>query len=166
MRALSQPAPNAEGTALKDIALTLRAGEILGIAASPGNGQEELAALSGEVRSAPGTVTLEGADLSAAGPEPRRVKGLLSAPEDRLGHAAVPDFRPDREHPADRGQPQVPGPRRLIDHRAARDYALAVIDGFDVRTPGPMSRPAPCPAATCRSSSSAERSCRTRACWS
>lgn len=138
VRALSQPAPNAEGTALKDIALTLRAGEILGIGGVAGNGQEELlAALSGEVRSAPGTVTLDGADLSPAGPEPRRVKGLLSAPEDRLGHAAVPDFSLTENTLLTAGSRKSLVRGGLIDHKAARDYALAVIDGFDVRTPGP-----------------------------
>ena len=135
---LSLPAPTAEGTALKSIALTLHAGEILGIGGVAGNGQEELlAALSGELRSAPGTVVLQGADLGGAGPETRRKAGLLAAPEDRLGHAAVPDFS------LTENTLLTAGPRKglvrngLIDNAAARRFAQDVIREFDVRTPGP-----------------------------
>src|SRR5690606_8230663 len=57
--------PGGEGVALQEIALSLRAGEILGIGGVAGNGQEELlSALSGETASAAGTVVLEGRDLS------------------------------------------------------------------------------------------------------
>jgi ABC-type uncharacterized transport system ATPase subunit len=76
--------------ALKDVALRLHAGEILGIGGVAGNGQEELlSALSGEIATAPGTVMLEGADLSALGP-PRRAaaQAFLSAP--RTGWAMPP----------------------------------------------------------------------------
>ncbi|MFV0386766.1 ABC transporter ATP-binding protein [Paracoccus sp. (in: a-proteobacteria)] len=135
---LSLPAPNAEGTALKSVALALRAGEILGIGGVAGNGQEELlAALSGETVSRPGLILLEGRDLSGASPQARRKAGLLAAPEDRLGHAAVPDFS------LTENTLLTAGPRRglvrngLIDGRAARDYAEQVIRDFDVRTPGP-----------------------------
>ncbi|MFN3275168.1 MAG: ABC transporter ATP-binding protein [Paracoccus sp. (in: a-proteobacteria)] len=138
VRALSQPAPNAEGTALKDIALSLRAGEILGIGGVAGNGQEELlAALSGEALSRAGSIALEGADLSQAAPEARRAAGLLTAPEDRLGHAAVPDFSLTENTLLTAGARKGLVRRGLIDHAAARSYAEAVIREFDVRTPGP-----------------------------
>ena len=46
---LSLPAPGAFGTPLRDVSLSLRAGEVLGIGGVAGNGQDELlAALSGE----------------------------------------------------------------------------------------------------------------------
>ena len=135
---LSMPAPTAEGTALKDVALTLRAGEILGIGGVAGNGQEELlAALSGEARTAPGCIRLEGRDLSAAGPDARRHAGLLAAPEDRLGHAAVPDFSLTENTLLTAGPRKNLVRRGMIDHRAARRFAEEVIAGFDVRTPGP-----------------------------
>ncbi|WEF23731.1 ABC transporter ATP-binding protein [Paracoccus sp. S3-43] len=138
IRALSQPAPTAEGTSLKSVALTLRAGEILGVGGVAGNGQDELlAALSGEIRSAPGTILLEGADLSRLGPEARRAAGLLAAPEDRLGHAAVPDFSLTDNTLLTAGARKGLVRRGLIDRPAARAYAEAVIRAFDVRTPGP-----------------------------
>ncbi|MDQ1900682.1 ABC transporter ATP-binding protein [Paracoccus sp. WLY502] len=138
VRALSQPAPTAEGTALKSVALTLRAGEILGIGGVAGNGQDELlAALSGEIRSAPGTILLEGADLSRHGPEARRSAGLLAAPEDRLGHAAVPDFSLTDNTLLTAGARKGLVRKGMIDRAAARAFAEAVIRAFDVRTPGP-----------------------------
>jgi simple sugar transport system ATP-binding protein len=124
--------------ALKDVALRLHAGEILGIGGVAGNGQEELlSALSGEIATAPGTVMLEGADLSALSPEARRRAGLLSAPEDRLGHAAVPEFSLTENTLLTAGSRQNLIRRGLIDHAAARDFAQSVIRAFDVRTPGP-----------------------------
>ena len=50
------------GTALQDIALQVRAGEIVGVAGVSGNGQQEfMAALSGEDTRAPaGSITLFG----------------------------------------------------------------------------------------------------------
>ncbi len=138
VKGLSLPSPTAEGTALKDIGLTLRAGEILGIGGVAGNGQEELlAALSGELRSGPGTILLDGLDLGAQGPEARRKAGLLAAPEDRLGHAAVPDFSLTENTLLTAGARMGLVRRGLIDRRAAEAYALRVIREFDVRTPGP-----------------------------
>ncbi|MDM7459950.1 MAG: ATP-binding cassette domain-containing protein, partial [Paracoccus sp. (in: a-proteobacteria)] len=124
--------------ALKDIALTLRAGEILGIGGVAGNGQQELlAALSGEMPSAPGTIILEGTDLSRDGPDPRRRAGLLAAPEDRLGHSAVPDFSLTENTLLTAGPRRRLVRRGLIDHGGARNFAQEVIAAFDVRTPGP-----------------------------
>ena len=58
-----------------------------------GNGQDELlAALSGELRSAPDSIKLKGQPIGRLGPNARRQLGLLTAPEERLGHAAAPDM--------------------------------------------------------------------------
>ena len=126
------------GIRLREIALRLHAGEILGIGGVAGNGQEELlAALSGEVTTAPGTITLDGTDLSTLGPEARRRAGLLAAPEDRLGHAAVPEFSLTENTLLTAASRQNLARHGLIDHGAARRFAESVIAAFDVRTPGP-----------------------------
>jgi ABC-type uncharacterized transport system ATPase subunit len=80
------------GTHLADIALTVRAGEVVGIAGVSGNGQSELLyALSGENRRAPaGSIRLGGQDVSHAGPGQRRALGQHFVPEERLGRGAVP----------------------------------------------------------------------------
>lgn len=127
-----------EGATLKQIGLTLRAGEILGIGGVAGNGQEELlAALSGEVLTPPGTVTLAGQDLSRTAPEARRRAGLLAAPEDRLGHAAVPEFSLTENTLLTAASRQNLVRHGLVDYGAARRFAESVIRAFDVRTPGP-----------------------------
>ena len=138
LRELSLPAPNAEGTSLKGISLSLRAGEILGIGGVAGNGQKELlSALSGEFRSRPDAVILGDRNLGATSPEERRKAGLLTAPEDRLGHAAVPDFSLSENTLLTAGARKQLVRNGLIDHRAAKAYAEQVIAEFDVRTPGP-----------------------------
>ena len=80
------------GTDLQDIALTVRAGEVVGIAGVSGNGQGELLqCLSGEDRRAPaGSISVAGQDASRMSPGRRRTLGLHFVPEERLGRGAVP----------------------------------------------------------------------------
>jgi simple sugar transport system ATP-binding protein len=135
---LSLPAPSAFGTALREVGLSLRQGEILGIGGVAGNGQDELlAALSGEITTGAEVVRLDGAPVGHLGPTARRRRGLLAAPEERLGHAAAPDMTltenalltgADREDLLSRG---------FIRWGDARRFAEAIIARFDVRTPGP-----------------------------
>jgi simple sugar transport system ATP-binding protein len=92
VRGLSLPAEDSHGTALRDVSLDLRRGEILGIAGVAGNGQEELfAALSGE-RLAPraAQIVLDGAPVGQEDINARRRRGAAFVPEERLGHAAAP----------------------------------------------------------------------------
>ena len=127
-----------EGTQLRGVGFTVHAGEILGIGGVAGNGQEELiAALSGETTGRPGTVRLGDADVSTLGPEARRRAGLLAAPEDRLGHAAVPDMSLTDNAILTAATRQNLARGGLIDHAAARRFAEHVVAAFDVRTPGP-----------------------------
>ena len=135
---LSLPPMSQFGPALKHVDLTLRAGEILGIGGVAGNGQEELlATLSGEVPSADETVILKGEEASHLGPNERRARGLLSAPEGRLGHAAVPAMSLT-ENTLLTGTIRKPLTKKgFIDMGAARAFAEEIIRAFDVRTPGP-----------------------------
>ena len=92
LRSLSLAKQSPFGTTLADIALQVRAGEIVGVAGVSGNGQQELmAALSGEDRrAASGAITLFGQDIAGASPARRRALGLHFVPEERLGRGAVP----------------------------------------------------------------------------
>ena len=80
------------GVDLRDIALQVCAGEVVGIAGVSGNGQKELLyALSGEdVRASPGSIRMGDVDLSHLHPGARRRMGLHFVPEERLGRGAVP----------------------------------------------------------------------------
>ncbi len=80
------------GVDLRQIALAVRAGEVVGIAGVSGNGQKELLyALSGEdTRAAPDTVQVKGQGVGRLSPRQRRALGLHFLPEERLGRGAVP----------------------------------------------------------------------------
>ena len=89
---LSVPSPSAFGTALKNVHLTVRKGEILGIGGVAGNGQDEL--LGVLVRRNPdrgGCGEAATANpIGKLGPDRAPPLGVLAAPEERLGHAAAP----------------------------------------------------------------------------
>ncbi len=133
---LSLPALGAFGTPLRDVSLRLRAGEVLGIGGVAGNGQDELlAALSGERLAPSGTITLKGHDVSREGPVARRARGLLSGPEERLGHAAAPNMSLVENGVLTAARRAKLVRRGFIDWGKAGDFAQSVIDRFDVRTP-------------------------------
>jgi simple sugar transport system ATP-binding protein len=74
--------------ALDDIDLTVRGGEIVGVAGVSGNGQTELVrVLSGLVTPTSGSVTVNGVDVTGLGPDGVIVAGLGRITEDR--HACV-----------------------------------------------------------------------------
>lgn len=134
---LSVKSTNPFGTSLKGVSLSVRAGEILGIGGVAGNGQDELlAALSGESRTAKSAVLLNDQPIGQLGPNERRRLGLLTAPEERLGHAAAPAMSlienalltgSIRENLTRNG---------FLKWSAAEDFANRIISDFDVRTPG------------------------------
>ncbi|MHB1249183.1 MAG: ATP-binding cassette domain-containing protein, partial [Polaromonas sp.] len=82
------------GVDLQQIALQVRAGEVVGIAGVSGNGQKELLyALSGEdTRAAAAAIVVKGKKAGKLGPGRRRALGLHFVPEERLGRGAVPSL--------------------------------------------------------------------------
>jgi simple sugar transport system ATP-binding protein len=135
---LSVPGDGHFGISLKNISFSVRAGEILGIAGVAGNGQNALlSAMSGETISEDAeAITLDGAGLGRLDAKERRLKGMATVPEERNGHAAVPDFTladnsiltgRDRLHMVFSG---------LIRSSVARDYTGRVIDTFAVKAQG------------------------------
>ena len=138
IKGLSLPPLEAFGVALKDLSLTLAAGEVLGIGGVAGNGQDELLdALSGE-RSVPaGHLFFKSADLAGKGPDIRRKLGLLAAPEERLGHAAAPDMSLSENALLTGAVREGLTRNGFIQWRKVRAFAENIIAAFDVRTPGP-----------------------------
>lgn len=143
VRGLTLAPEHAFGIGLKDVAFDLHKGEVLGIGGVAGNGQEDLlAALSGERSTGPGQITLLGRDIGHEGPRDRRAHGLglLAAPEERLGHAAVPGMTlaenalltaPARLPVAHRG---------WIDRPATEAFTRKIMALFDVRATGPEAK--------------------------
>lgn len=90
---LSLAATDELGISLKNISLEVKGGEIVGIAGVAGNGQDELLqAINGEQTSPANAVLIDGANAGDLGPNQRRLLGMASVPEKRLGHGAVPSM--------------------------------------------------------------------------
>ncbi|SFE57083.1 ABC transporter ATP-binding protein [Blastococcus tunisiensis] len=124
--------------ALHGVDLTVGAGEVLGVAGVAGNGQVELAEVLAGVRPVhDGDVRVDDADL--AGRPTRRWldAGVAYVPEDRhrdgiLGAASVTDnllLGSQRDKAHRRGG--------LIQWRRVREHALATIERYTIKTPGP-----------------------------
>jgi len=133
---LSIPPASAFGMPLREISLSLRKGEILGIGGVAGNGQDELlGSLSGETRASVGMIEYKSRDMADMGPNARRKIGLLSAPEERLGHAAAPDMSLIENAMLTGATREGLEKGGLLNWSAARDFADRIIEAFDVRTP-------------------------------
>jgi general nucleoside transport system ATP-binding protein len=122
---------------LAGVQLSLRAGEILGVAGVSGNGQAELlAALSGEGRRASaGSIRLFGRDVSAASPRGRRALGLHFVPEERIGRGSVPGLSLAANTLLTRRDPVGAG--GWLHRGRARRLAARLIDRFGVSARGP-----------------------------
>ena len=78
-------------TAVNDVSLTIRAGEILGIAGVAGNGQKELTeAVAGLRKVQAGRITVNGEDVTRMSIRKHIDKGVSFIPEDRLSMGLVP----------------------------------------------------------------------------
>ena len=76
-----------------EVNLTVRAGEIVGVAGIAGNGQLQLAeTLAGLQKPLSGTVFVNGIELAGKGPRAARAAGLAYVPQDRLGTGLAPQL--------------------------------------------------------------------------
>lgn len=76
---------------VRDVSLTVHAGEILGLAGVGGNGQQELAEALLGLRQSSGEIHLHGENIDAAGIAQRRDAGLRYIPADRTVDALAPN---------------------------------------------------------------------------
>ena len=126
------------GVDLDDISLTVRAGEVLGIAGVAGNGQIELMeALIGEktMRDA-ATIRLDGAAVGNRGPSERRKLGMSFVPEERLGHAAVPSLSLAENTLLSARERMGLAKGGFIAGGKADGFAADVVQKFNVKTAG------------------------------
>jgi simple sugar transport system ATP-binding protein len=121
------------GPGLHGIDLTVRSGEIVGVAGVDGNGQTELAETLAGLREADeGTVRIGGADLTAASVAERRAAGLAYIPDDRYARglaraASVSDNLLMGSHHGKLA------PRGLLNRRAIAERSKELVERFDVR---------------------------------
>ncbi len=124
---------------VKGIDLTVRAGEIVGIAGVAGNGQSELLEVLGGMRPGAGTLKLNGAPLALSGPgsdgQARRAHHIAHVPEDRQREGLIMNFHA-WENVAF-GYHRDPAYQRgiFMDNAALRADTERKIEKFDVRPP-------------------------------
>jgi ABC-type uncharacterized transport system ATPase subunit len=122
---------------LNNVSLSVRKGEIVGIAGISGNGQARLMSVgSGEMLVNPDAVRLFGESVGACGTKARRMRGLRYVPEQRLGHAAVPEISLQTNTYLT-GDSFVR--RGFILQGKARRFTDTVIERFHVKTPSSQS---------------------------
>ncbi len=135
---LSVPSPSEFGTALKNVHMTVRKGEVLGIGGVAGNGQDELlGVLSGEIQTPADAIKFNGQQIGKLGPTARRKLGVLTAPEERLGHAAAPDMSLTENALLTGSVREGLENKGFLKWSETKSFAEKIISAFDVRTPGP-----------------------------
>ena len=130
------------GVDIKDVSLSVRAGEILGIAGVSGNGQAELlAALSGEKTVQADMINISGVQAGQLPAAARRQlgMGLCFVPEERLGKGAVPSMTLAQNALLTAyGSPELKLVKNGLKQKdAMRDFANRCITEFHVKCDGP-----------------------------
>jgi ABC-type uncharacterized transport system ATPase subunit/ABC-type uncharacterized transport system permease subunit len=120
-------------TAVNHLSLSVRAGEIVGIAGVDGNGQSELTAVvAGMLKPNGGKVEIKGVDMTTASVRARRDAGLAYIPEDRHHVGTAPKLSLAENVGATHLVPPVAS-KGWIDGTALRALADALIAKFDIR---------------------------------
>ena len=127
--------------ALRELDLTVRAGEIVGVAGVQGNGQRELVEAICSMRAVRGgTVSIAGVDTTTRSVRAVHGLGVAHIPEDREKHGLVGTFSIADELVLNRFD-EVPFARRgLRNFPAVIRHAESLIRRFDVRTPSVQRR--------------------------
>ncbi|MEM7598580.1 MAG: ABC transporter ATP-binding protein [Pseudomonadota bacterium] len=120
---------------LRGVSLSVKAGEILGLAGVAGNGQSELLEVLGGVCPATGALSVNGTALPLSGPgadgRARRAAGVAHVPEDRQRDGLIMDYTAWENmifgYHGDQG--------RIMKNAAIETNCQASMDRFDVRPP-------------------------------
>jgi simple sugar transport system ATP-binding protein len=125
-------------SAVRDISLTVRRGEIFAVAGVAGNGQRELAeTIAGMRPLAHGSIAVDGHTIRGGDPREAIAAGIAYVPEDRLGTGVAPGLsvasnvvlKSYRRPPASRG------PLLLVGK--VRELARNAMERYDVRASSP-----------------------------
>jgi general nucleoside transport system ATP-binding protein len=132
---LTLVSPDGHGI-LRDINLTIHAGEVLGIAGVEGNGQAELVeAIMGMRDPSSGRILLEDVDISDWHTREIREAGVGYIPEDRHRHALLLDA-PLWENTMLGHQTQKPNVKGVwVNASGAKADTERIVTAYDVRTP-------------------------------
>lgn len=135
---LNQPPEDQFSIRLKAINLQVRSGEIIGIAGVAGNGQDELLkVLNGELLSTQANaVSIDNQPCANYGPNQRRALGMVSIPEQRLGHGVVESMSLIDNALLTTFQSLGLLNFGFINYSRSRKYCSAVVEDFKVKSNG------------------------------
>ncbi len=126
---------------LADLSLTLRAGQITGLAGVSGNGQATLADLiSGLSRPQAGRMLLGNTAVADWSPRAAIAAGIARIPEDRHRTGTIADLDLTENAVLERFAAPPFSHRGWMDWRAADRFARGIIAAHDVRCAGPGQR--------------------------
>lgn len=120
---------------VKNLNLSVRRGEILGIAGVDGNGQTELIeAITGLRRVESGNITLVGKDITNLKPRKITETGLGHIPQDRHRHGLVLNFSVGENFVLQSYYHEPFSKIGVLQNREIYNYANKLIEEYDVRT--------------------------------
>jgi simple sugar transport system ATP-binding protein len=118
---------------VRDVSLTVSAGQIYGIAGVGGNGQTELAEVLMGVRTPQaGRVVLDGAEITHAHPRRRRARGMSSVPADRFRYGLAADLSVSENFTATGLNQGTFGSPLWVARRKVRRDTEAAIESFEI----------------------------------
>lgn len=122
---------------VKGLNLTVRKGEILGIAGIDGNGQSELIeAITGLRKAKAGSVSINGKDITNKKPRKITEAGVGHIPQDRHKHGLVLDFSIGHNIALQTYYQKPISKSGIMNYKKVSELAQKVINDFDVRTQG------------------------------
>ncbi|QUG41142.1 ABC transporter ATP-binding protein [Psychrobacillus sp. INOP01] len=122
---------------VKGLNLTVRKGEILGIAGIDGNGQSELIeAITGLRKSKSGSVSINGTNVTNQKPRKITESGVGHIPQDRHKHGLVLDFSIGHNIALQTYYQHPISKNGIMNYSKVSELAQKIIKDFDVRTQG------------------------------
>lgn len=123
---------------LDNVSVTVRAGEIVGVAGVAGNGQSELVAAIAGLRAVDsGSVFLHGKEITELPVRARRLAGLAHIPEDRAEVGSAPTARLADNLAVGFHRRKPLARKGILRPPAIRRHAESIIEEFEVRAADP-----------------------------
>lgn len=127
--------------AVRGLDLTVRAGEIVGIAGVDGNGQSELIeAITGLRKADSGTVRLNGKNITNLRPRKVTEAGVAHIPEDRHKYGLVLDYTIGENMVLQTYYKKPMSRNGILNYKEIYKKAKSIIAEFDVRTPSEFTK--------------------------
>ena len=135
VQGVTVPSKLHKGNAVKDVSFQVRKGEIVCLAGIEGNGQTQfIHALTGLDKMSHGSIKLQGREIAKASTRNRSKWGMSHIPEDRHRHGLVLDYTLEENLVLQRYWEPKFQSAGFINSNAVREYALKLIDQYDVRS--------------------------------